>query len=39
MRMDGLIATQIMEKLERQSGAQVTVETAIMQRVLEALVR
>jgi hypothetical protein len=33
------MAAQIMAEVERQSGASVTIETAIMQRVLEAHVR
>ena len=34
-----LMAAQIMAEVERQSGASVTIETAILQRVLEAHVR
>ena len=38
-RVAALMAAQIMAEVERQSGASVTIETAIMQRVLEAHVR
>jgi hypothetical protein len=38
-RVAALMAAEIMAEVERQSGASVTIETAIMQRVLEAHVR
>ena len=38
-RVAALMAAQIMAEVERQSGASVMIETAIMQRVLEAHVR
>jgi len=38
-RVAALMAAQIMAEVERQSGTSVTIETAIMQRVLEAHVR
>jgi hypothetical protein len=38
-RVAALMAAQIMAEVERQSGASVTIETAILQRVLEAHVR
>lgn len=38
-RVAATMAAEIMAEVERQSGASVTIETAIMQRVLEAHVR
>ena len=38
-RVAALMAAQIMAEVERQTGAGVTIETAILQRVLEAHVR